>query len=56
MTFFNVTVFDRNAKMYSAQRLQRCYIKNEKEKKCQYNMGVLLVENVSFPTLVFSVN
>ena len=54
MAFFDVRVFD--AKMYGAQSLQRCYIKNEKEKKRQHNMGVLLVENGSFPTLVFSIN
>ena len=38
MVFFDVMVFDPNAKRYSAQSLQICYINNEKEKKPQYNM------------------
>ena len=56
MAFFNVRVFDLNAKRYSAQSLQRCYINNEKKKKHQYNMRVLQVENGSFTPLVFSIN
>ena len=38
------------------QSLQRCYIKNEKEKKRQYNMRVLQVENGSFTSLAFNIN
>ena len=41
MTFFDIRVFDPNAKRYGAQSLQRCYINNEKEKKYQHNMRVL---------------
>ena len=37
MVFFNVRVSDPNAKRYSAQSLQSCYINNEKEKKRQEN-------------------
>ena len=56
MAFFEVRVFDPYAKRYSAQSLQRCYINNEKEKKRQYNMRALQVENGSFTPLVFSIN
>ena len=56
MAFFDVRVFDPNAKRYSTQILQRCYINNEKENKRQYNMRVLKVENGSFTPLVFSIN
>ena len=56
MAFFDLRVFDRNIKIYGVQSLQRCYIKNEKEKKRHYNKGVLLVESGSFSPLVFSIN
>ena len=56
MAFFGVMVFDSNTKRYSAQSLQRCYINNKKEKKYQYNMRVLQVENGSFTPLVYSIN
>ena len=56
MAFFDVRVLDPNAKRYSAQNLRRCYINNEKEKKRQYNMRVLQVENGSATPLVFSIN
>ena len=53
---FQLRVFDPNAKRYSAQSLQRCYINNGKEVKRQYNMRALQVENGSFILLVFSIN
>ena len=56
MAFFGVMVFDSNTKRYSAQSLQRCYINNKKEKKYQYNIRVLQVENGSFTPLVYSIN
>ena len=56
MAFFDIRVFDPNAKRHSAQMLQRCYISNEKEKKHQSNMKALQVENGSFTPLVFSIN
>ena len=56
MAFFGVMVFDSNTKRYSAQSLQRCYINNKKEKKYQYNVRVLQVENGSFTPLVYSIN
>ena len=40
----------------AVQSLERCYIKNEKEKKRQYNMKVLQVENGSFTSLAFNIN
>ena len=51
MAFFDVKIFDPNAKKYSAQSLQRCYNNNEKENKRPYNMIVLQVENGSFTPL-----
>ena len=56
MAFFDVRIFDPNATGYNAQSLKRCYINNDKEKKRQYNMRVLQVENGSFTPLVFSIN
>ena len=56
MAFFDVRIFDPNAKSYSAQSLERYYINNRKEKKQQYNMRLLQVENGSFTALVFSIN
>ena len=56
MTFFDVKIFDPDAKSYSAQSLQICYINNKQEKKRQYNIRNLQVENGSFTSLVFSVN
>ena len=56
MAFFNVRVFDPNAKRYEKKSLQQCYSLNEKEKKRQYNERVLQVENGSFTLLVFTVN
>ena len=56
MAFFDVRDFDPNATRYSAQSLQRCYNNNGKEKKRQYNIRVLQVENGSFTPLVLSIN
>ena len=56
MAFFDVKIFDPNAKKDSAQSLQRCYNNNEKENKRPYNMIVLQVENGSFTPLAFSIN
>ena len=56
MVFFDIRVFDPNAKRHSAQMLQRCYISNEKEKKHQSHMRALQVENGDFTPLVFSIN
>ena len=55
MAFFDVRVFDPNAKRYGAQSLQRCFINNEKIKKYQYNMGALQIGNGNFTPLVFSI-
>ena len=56
MPIFNVRIFDPSTKRYGAQSLQRCYINNEKERKRQYNIRVLQVENGSFTPIVFSIN
>ena len=39
--FLDVRVFDPNANRYLNKALPQCYIKNEKEKKRQYNERVL---------------
>ena len=56
VAFFDVRVFDPNAKRYSSQSLQRCYVDNKQEKKSQYKMRVLQVENGSFTPFPFSIN
>ena len=56
MAFFDVRIFDPNAKRDSAKSLQRFYINNKKQKKRQFNMRALQVENGSFIPLVFSIN
>ena len=56
MAFFEVRVFDSNAKRCSTKSLQGCFTNNEKEKKRQYNTRVLQVENRSFSPLVFNIN
>ena len=53
--FLDVRVFDPLARRYSGQRLDQCYITNEKEKKRAYNARVLQIENGTLTPLVFSV-
>ena len=53
--FFDVRVFDPNAKRYLHKALPQCYTQNEKEKKRQYNERILEVEHGSFTPLVFSI-
>jgi len=53
--FFDVRVFDPNAKRYLHKALPQCYIQNEKEKKRQYNERILEIEHGSFTPLVFSI-
>ena len=53
MAFFDVRVFDPNAKRYEGKTLQHCYRTNEMEKKRKYNERVLQVENGSFTPLFF---
>ena len=52
--FGDVRVFDLNAMRYKNLELKRCYLKNEDEKKKNYNERVLQVENGTFTPLVFS--
>ena len=54
MAFFDVRVFNPNAKRYANQELSKAYEINEKEKKKQYNERVLQVEHGSFTPLVMS--
>ena len=56
MAFFDVRVFDPNAKKYEGKGLQQCYRTNEMEKKRKYNEHILQVENGRFTPLVLSVN
>ena len=53
--FFDVRVFDPNARRFRNQTLSQMYITNEKEKKRCYNERVLQVENGTFTPLVFNV-
>jgi len=52
--FFDIRVFDPNAKRYLTSTIEKSYITNEKEKKRKYNERVLQVEHGTFTPLVFS--
>ena len=53
--FFDVRVFDPNARRYSKQTLKQCYSINENETKRQYNTKIMEVDQGSFTPLVFAV-
>ncbi|XP_057311093.1 uncharacterized protein LOC130648959 [Hydractinia symbiolongicarpus] len=53
--FYDIRVFDPNASRYFNQNLKQCYVRNEAEKKNQYNERVLEVENGCFTPVVFSI-
>ena len=44
--FFDVSVFDPNARRYSKQTLKQCYSMNENEKKRHYNARIMEVVKV----------
>ena len=52
--FFDVRVFNPNARRYSKQTLKQCYSINENEKKRHYNTRIMEVDQVSFTPLVFT--
>ena len=54
MAFFNVRVFNANAKRYANQDISRTYELNEKEKKRLYNERITEIEHGSFTPLVMS--
>lgn len=54
--FLDIRVFDLNARRYQGLELNKCFKRNEDEKKRQYNERVLDVDNGSFTPLVFSTN
>ena len=54
--FFDVRVFNPNARRFQNQTLSQTYLANEREKKRCYNERVLQVENGTFTPLVFSVH
>ena len=54
--FFDVRVFNPNARRFQNQSLPQAYLANEREKKNHYNERVLEVENGTFTPLVFSVH
>ena len=56
MIFFDIRVFDSNAKWYEAKTRLSCYRTNEMEKKRKCNERIWQVENGSFTPLVFSIN
>ena len=53
--FFDVRVFDPNARRYSKQSLKRCYSINENEKKRHYNTTTMEVDQGNFKPSVFTV-
>ena len=52
--FFDIRVFDLNARRYSGLGLEKCFRRNESEKKRHYNERVTNIENGTFTPLVFS--
>ena len=54
--FFDIRVFNLHAQRYKCLELKRCFERNEKEKKRQYNERVLQIENGTFTPLVFATN
>ena len=54
IAFFDVMVFNPNARRYAKQELSKTYELNEKEKKCLYNERILQVEHGTFTPLVMS--
>ena len=52
-TFLDVRVFDLKAQRHKNLELQKCYKRNEDEKKRMYNERILQVENATFTPLVF---
>ena len=54
VAFFDVRVFNPNAKRYVNQELNKTYEMNEKEKKKQYNERIMQVEHGTFTPLVMS--
>ena len=54
--FLDVRVFDLNAQRYRGLELQKCFKRNEMEKKKKYNERVLHIEHGTFTPLVFSTN
>ena len=51
--FFDIRVFDLNARRYSGLGLEKCFRRNESEKR-HYNERVTNIENGTFTPLVFS--
>ena len=54
MTFFDVRVFNPNARRYAKQELSKTYQLNEKEKERLYNERIMQVEHGTFTPLVMS--
>ena len=54
IAFFDVRVFNPNARRYAKQEISKTYQFNEKEKKCLYNERIMQVERGTFTPLVMS--
>ena len=54
--FLDIRVFDLKARRYSGLDLDKCFRRNEEEKKRQYNDRVMNVEAGTFTPLVFATN
>ena len=53
--FFNIRLFDPNARRNSQQTLKQCYSMNGNEKKRHYNTRIMKMNQGSFTPLVFTV-
>ena len=54
IAFFDVRVFNPNARRYAKQELSKTYQLNQKEKKCLYSKRIMQVGGGTFTPLVMS--
>ena len=54
IVFFDVRVFNPNARRYAKPELSKTYQLNEKEKKRLYNEGIMQVEHGTFTPIAMS--
>ena len=54
IAFFDVSVFNPNARRYAKQELSKTYQLNQKEKKCLYSKRIMQVGGGTFTPLVMS--
>ena len=54
--FFDIRVFNLDARRHKGTEVEKCFERNEKEKKRHYERRVLEIENGTFTPLVFDTN